>query len=405
MRKKGSIYLIIGVVTLVILMLFQYSKPKEINWFPSFVAQHKIPYGTYVLNDLMENKYKDNLKQITQPPFEALQSADSLRGTYVFVNNDVLFGKAELNSLLDWTSKGNTLFIASGSFDEQLQDTLNFKTSALYADFGETPKQVHQLLNPNLKSNATYTFSKDDYAIYFSNIDTLNTTLIGQVDYPVEDGSDMQKHFNVIQQNFGKGTILLSAFPNAFTNYFILKDDNRDYTAGLLSYIDGDRPIYMDNHHKSGKSFYTSPMYIFLNNKELKWAYYIVLIGAMVYVIFEGKRKQRAIPVIVPLKNQTLAFTRTIADMYFEKGEQKSITEHKIAYFLEYIRSHFYMDTIKQDDAFYRNLAARSNHSYEEVKDLLQYMEKLKKSSVITNADLIQLNTEIEKFKVKAHGK
>ncbi|WP_273277630.1 DUF4350 domain-containing protein [Maribacter polysiphoniae] len=405
MRKKGSIYLIIGVVTLVILMLFQYSKPKEINWFPSFVAQHKIPYGTYVLNDLMENKYKDNLIQITQPPFEALQSADSLRGTYFFVNNDVLFGKAELNSLLDWTSKGNTLFIASGSFDEQLQDTLNFETSALYADFGETPKQVHQLLNPNLKSNATYTFSKDDYAIYFSKIDTLNTTLIGQVDYPVEDGSDTQKHFNVIQQNFGKGTILLSAFPNAFTNYFILKDNNRDYTAGLLSYIDGDRPIYMDNHHKSGKSFYTSPMYIFLNNKELKWAYYIVLIGALVYVIFEGKRKQRAIPVIVPLKNQTLAFTRTIADMYFEKGEQKSITEHKIAYFLEYIRSHFYMDTIKQDDVFYRNLAARSNHSYEEVKDLFQYMEKLKKSSVITNADLIQLNTEIEKFKVKAHGK
>ena len=405
MRKKGSIYLIIGVVTLVILMLFQYSKPKEINWFPSFVAQHKIPYGTYVLNDLMENKYKDNLIQITQPPFEALQSADSLRGTYFFVNNDVLFGKAELNSLLDWTSKGNTLFIASGSFDEQLQDTLNFETSALYADFGETPKQVHQLLNPNLKSNATYTFSKDDYAIYFSKIDTLNTTLIGQVDYPVEDGSDTQKHFNVIQQNFGKGTILLSAFPNAFTNYFILKDNNRDYTAGLLSYIDGDRPIYMDNHHKSGKSFYTSPMYIFLNNKELKWAYYIVLIGALVYVIFEGKRKQRAIPVIVPLKNQTLAFTRTIADMYFEKGEQKSITEHKIAYFLEYIRSHFYMDTIKQDDVFYRNLAARSNHSYEEVKDLFLYMEKLKKGSVITNADLIKLNTEIEKFKVKAHGK
>ncbi|MBD0778954.1 DUF4350 domain-containing protein [Maribacter sp. ANRC-HE7] len=405
MRKKGSIYLIIGAVTLVILMVFQYSKPKEINWFPSFVAQHKIPYGTYVLNDLMEKKYKDNLKQITQPPFEVLQSADSLRGTYVFVNNDVLFGKAELNSLLDWTSKGNTLFIASSSFDEQLQDTLNFETSALYADFGENPKQVHELLNPKFKSDATYTFSKDDYATYFSKIDTLNTTLIGQVDYPVEDGSDTQKHFNVIQQNFGKGTILLNAFPNAFTNYFILKDDNRDYMAGLLSYIDGDRPIYMDNHHKSGKSFYTSPMYIFLNNKELKWAYYIVLIGALVYVIFEGKRKQRAIPVIVPLKNQTLAFTRTIADMYFEKGEQKSITEHKIAYFLEYIRSHFYMDTIKQDEAFYRNLAARSNHSYDEVKDLFLYMEKLKKGSVITNADLIKLNTEIEKFKVKAHGK
>ena len=57
MGKKGSIYLIIALVTMAILMLFQYSKPKEVNWFPSFVSQHKIPYGTYILNDLMEKKY------------------------------------------------------------------------------------------------------------------------------------------------------------------------------------------------------------------------------------------------------------------------------------------------------------------------------------------------------------
>ncbi|PIF00518.1 MAG: hypothetical protein CR994_05455 [Maribacter sp.] len=405
MRKKNSIYLIIGVVTLVALILFQYNTPKKINWFNSFVAQHKIPYGTYVLNDLMEKKYKTNLKQANRPPFEILRSTDTLQGTYVFINDDVSFGEAELNSLLDWTSKGNTLLIASGSFDEQLRDTLNFDTAGLYPDFGENPKQLHKLLNPNLRNDTTYTFDKDDYAIYFSGIDTLNTTVIAQVDYGTKDSSGPQRHFNTIKQGFGEGTIVLSAFPKAFTNYFILKDDNRGYTAGLLSYIDGNRPIYMDNYHKSGKAFYSSPMHVFLNNKEFKWAYYIVLIGTLVYIIFEGKRKQRAIPVILPLKNQTLAFTRTIADMYFEKGDQKSIAEHKIAYFLEYIRSHLYMDTIKQDDMFFHNLAARSNHSHGEVKDLFMYLGKLKKSSVITNTDLIKLNTEIEKFKVKAHGK
>jgi hypothetical protein len=405
MRKKGSIYIIIALVTLALLMLFQYSKPKQINWFPSFVSQHKIPYGTYVLNDLMEKKYKENLKQVTRPPFEVLQSDDNFKGTYFFVNDRISFGEAELNSLLDWTSQGNTLFIASGSFDSELKDTLNFETSGLYADFGEDQKQVHKLLNPAFTNVSPPTFDKDNYALYFSEIDTVHTKVIAEVNYASEPDSLKQEHFNVIKQEFGQGKIILCAFPKAFTNYFILKNNNKDYTAGLLSYIDGNRPIYMDNHYKSGKSFYTSPMHIFLNTKEFKWAYYIVLIGVLFYVVFEGKRKQRAIPIVVPLKNQTLAFTRTIADMYFEKDEQKSITEHKITYFLEYIRSHFYMDTTKQDDTFFHNLAARSNHSEEEVKKLFSFMEKLKIRAVITNADLKKLNTLIEKFKFIADGK
>ena len=75
MGKKGASYIIIALVTLAVLMLFQYSKPKEINWYPSYVSQHKIPYGTYVLNDIMENLYKNNLKHFNpQIPFKALIS-------------------------------------------------------------------------------------------------------------------------------------------------------------------------------------------------------------------------------------------------------------------------------------------------------------------------------------------
>jgi uncharacterized protein DUF4350 len=405
MGKKGSTYLIIALVTIAILMLFQYNKPKEVNWFPSFVAQHKIPYGTYVLNDLMHKRHPENLQQINTPPFELLQKDSTLRGTYFFVNNNVSFGEAELNGLLDWTANGNTLFIVSNEFEEQLKDTLHFDTAGLYADLGGEQKQRHTLTHPNLKPKESYAFSKDPYATYFSKIDTLNTKIVGTVDYYSQDGSEQKENFNVIKQPFGGGEIILSTFPKAFTNYFILKGNNRDYTAGLLSNIDGSKNIYMDNHYKSGKSFYTSPMYIFLNIKEFKWAYYIVLIGTLFYVIFEGKRKQRAIPVVVPLKNQTMAFTRTIADMYFEKGEQKSIADHKIDYFLEFIRSHFHISTLKRNETFYRNLASRSNHALEEVKELFSYMEKLKIRTVVTDADLKRLNTLIEKFKAKSDGR
>ncbi len=405
MGKKGRVYIIIAVITLAVLMLLQYSKPKEINWFPSYVAQHKIPYGTYVLNDVMNKLFGDRIQQVHAPPFEFLIDNIDAQGTYFFANSSVTFGESELNALLDWTSEGNTLFIASGAFEEDLLDTLNLETSSLYAGFDEEQKQIHHLAHPQLETEGGYPFQKDSYATYFQKTDSLQTTILGFVNYFDEDGSSQDRNFNVIKQPFGEGEIILSTFPKAFTNYFILEKNNKDYTAGLLSYLDDSQTIYMDNHYKSGKSFYTSPMYIFLNTKEFKWAYYLALIGALFYVIFEGKRKQRAIPVVLPLKNQTLAFTRTIADMYFEKGETKAISEHKIAHFLEYVRSHFYMSTLEFNEEFYRNLASRSDHSLEEIKELFMLIVRMKKSESFGDEELKKLNRSIENFKHKAYGK
>ena len=404
MNKKANIYVIIIVVTVGLLMLLEYNKPKKLNWFPSYVTQHKIPYGTFVLNELIGQLFTEN-EQVTLPPFEYLNTNSENKGTYFFVNENIEFGKSELEVLLDWTSEGNTLFIASSSFEEILLDTLNLSTSGLYAGFGEEQKQIHQLVNPNLKPEVRFPFSKDNYSKYFETIDTLNTTVVGIIENFEDSLAIDKKNFDAIKQNFGKGEIILSTFPKAFTNYFILKDENRDYTAGLLSYLDASKPIYIDNHYKAGKKFYTSPMYIFLNTKEFKWAYYLMLIGALIYVVFEGKRKQRAIPVVTPLKNQSLAFTRTIADMYYEKGQRKPIAEHKIEQFLEYIRSKFYMQTIEREEEFYSNLASRSSHTFDDVKKLFTFLDNIRNKNEISDADLQKLNSSIEKFKHKADGK
>lgn len=405
MGKKGTVYIVIAVFTVALLMLLQYNKPKEINWFPSYVEHHKIPYGTYVLNQVLVNFFGDKITQVRTPPFEFLKTNSDLVGTYFFVNDRIQFGETELNALLHWTAQGNNLFMAAGSFEEQLLDTLHIEIGSLYAGFGEKGGQFHRLVHPLLDRDSTYVFDKDGYAAYFESLDTLNTKVLGMVEIPSEGDSTLTQQLNVIKQKFGQGEIILSLFPKAFTNYFILKEGNKDYAAGLLSYLDGSQAIYMDNHHKAGKAVFTSPMHVFLSTKELKWAYYIILIGALLYVIFEGKRKQRAIPLIRPLKNQTLAFTRTIADMYFEKGERKQIAEHKMAYFMNYLRSHFYLDTQDRDDEFYTSLALRSGHSLEEIKKLFNFMEKLKIRTDITDNELKQLNTLMEKFKAKANGR
>jgi len=405
MSKKGWVYITIGVLTLAAIFAMEYNKPKKINWYPSYVSHHKIPYGTYILNDLMEKYFPNNVLQIQKPPFELLRRADSIKGTYFFVNETVSFEEAELNALLEWVDQGNTLFVASDYFEKKLLDTLHLEQTNVYNDEQLEPLFYYELVNPKIKHKRVQ-FTKDYYTTSFDRLDTLCTTVLGQV-YAKSDSTDtINKHVNTIKQVFGNGEIILTSFPKAFTNYFILKDNNQEYTAGLLSYLDKNEQIYMDNFHKSGKSFYTSPMYLFLNTKEFKWAYYLVLIGALIYIIFEGKRKQRAIPVVTPLKNQTLAFTRTIADMYFEKGELPLITKHKIDYFLEYIRSKLHVSTQNlEDETFLRNLSLRSNTDLKEVKTLMSMISKLKAKQYVTETELKNLNQKIQAFKANVDGK
>lgn len=404
MGKKATVYIVIAVVTLGALMLLQYNKPKKINWYESYVSSHKIPYGTYVFNQIVPKLFNTEIQQVNVPPFEFLKENKNSSGTYFFVNNHIAFEKAELEVLLQWTAEGNILFIASKNYEETLLDTLNLDLGSIYGGFEVSQIQNHRLVNPNLKIPDSIVFNKGTSTPYFNKIDTLKTVILGNVQTKIPE-EDEVFNINIIKQPFGKGKIILSTFPEAFTNYFLLKGNNKDYTAGLLSYLEDSSTIYMDNHYKSGKSFYTSPMYIFLNTKELKWAYYTALIGVFIYIVFEGKRKQRAVPVINPLENQTLAFTRTISDMYYEKHDQKSIAEHRINYFLDDIRSRFYLGEISSEDGFYKNLAARSGQSFEMVKSLFTFMEQLRNKDVVTDGELIQLNTLIQKFKSKPDGK
>lgn len=403
MGKKGTIYIVIGVLTLALLMLLQYNTPKNINWFPSYVSAHKIPYGTIVLTDIMNNLFEGKIQPIDTSPFEFLSTHAEAQGTYVFINTEVKFGETELDRLLDWTSKGNSLFIASEDFEDELLDTLHLNTASLYSDYKNARSYRHRLVHPKLKTPNGYVSKRDDFVTYFMDDGVQDVTVIGTVTNVNKSNDSQEAFYTVVKCKFGNGEIILNSFPKAFTNYFILKDNNKDYTAGLLSYLDGSRNIYLDTNYKSGKSVYTSPMYIFLNTKELKWAYYLVLIGAVVYIIFEGKRKQRAIAVVHPLKNQTLTFTRTIADMYYEKQEAKPIAEHKITNFLEFIRSRYHLGTIDREEDFYRNLASRSSHSLEEVKRLFKSLEQLRKQETVSAYELKALNTSIEKFKKRAH--
>jgi hypothetical protein len=231
-------------------------------------------------------------------------------------------------------------------------------------------------VNPSLKSKKDYKFSYDIESLYFNEIDTLKHLVLGTSGY-MEDPSEERK-VNFLKAEFGRGEILLHSNPQALANYFLLTDDNYHYAEGVLAYINSEEKIFWDYYYKSGKTYTSSPLYILLGNKALKWAYYFALIGSILFIIFEGKRKQRAVPVVEPLKNQTYEYSKTIANLYLEQKEFKALAVKNIDHFYDYIRTKFRIDTTSESNNFYSELSVRKEITKQELQDLNAAIQSFK---------------------------
>ena len=65
MSKQGKIYIILTIIAILALVVFEYTKPQKVNWYPSYAKQHKIPFGTFIFNEQLERLFlKENIINI-----------------------------------------------------------------------------------------------------------------------------------------------------------------------------------------------------------------------------------------------------------------------------------------------------------------------------------------------------
>ncbi len=403
MSKTFKVILVVLIAAIALVVYLESSKQEDINWSQSYSRSDKIPYGTFVLyNTLKDTRAFNTFKEVNKPPYEFLSEDNDLeKSTYFFLNNYISFDEAESNKLLSWVAEGNSIFIGARSIGQTILDTLNLEINTIYEYQNFEHKPLVNLVNPELHRELPYYLDIEIDGSYFSKVDTLYTKVLGEFSFSKAKDTTkiIEPKVNFIKQPFGDGEIIIHLLPDAFTNYFMLRENNYTYAQNALSYIDTNDVLLWDNHHNNGKTVYTSPLYVFFSNRYLKWAYYMLIIGTLLWVIFEGRRKQRAVPIVKPLPNQTLAFTKTIAGMYLDKKDHKSISTHQINHFLEYIRSNYGLNTNKINDVFISNLAGKSNNSLEEAKLLINFIVSIRNKSIVTANDLTTLNKRIEDFK------
>ncbi len=396
MTRKDKILISI-VLLLFVLMIFGESSRKNINWYPSFSTHHKIPFGTYVAHQEAEKIFGHALQDISTSPYVFLSKNKYAKGTYILYNQQVNLGETNLNALLEWVKNGNRMFISSENFDKNLLDSLHIKPGWYYNTTQVDRKLQLKLTSPKLQGQDSIIFDKIAYANIIRDLDSVSPKHQATVLGSFIDKKDKDL-YNFVSFKYGKGKIFLHTFPYVFTNYFILKNNNADYFSGILSYINQKKPVYWDVHYQNSVGKKGALQYVF-SNDAFRWSYRLFLIGLIFYIIFEGKRKQRAIPIVEPLKNETLSFTKTISDMYIVNKEHKRMASMHVNHFMDYLRTKLYLDTSEWNADLMHKIGEKTKTDIGDVKKLFNLMDIINKSDVVLAKQVLELDKLINEIK------
>jgi len=401
MSKTLKIYIGLLVSLFCGVIYIEYSKPKLIDWRQTYSETHKIPYGTFILfNELPSIIKSDSIEIVSVTPYEYFDpyynwqdSTYTTKGTYMHIDGTQDIDNISAQELLDFASHGNSVFISSHYPPTKFLDSLNI---AVKNDYSFRGKGTLSLAN-RVFENDSITIEKGLNNIYFSELDSIKTTVLG---YQTFNGKE---HINFIKIDHQKGHIYLHLQPATFTNYQLLKDDHKKYAAAVLSYLPNET-IFFDSRDKLTKKLGNSVMRYILKQPALKWAWYMALLTLLVFMIFNAKRRQRVVDIIKPLTNTTVDFTKTIGNLYYETKDHNNLIDKKITYFLERIRHVYHLDTHILDDKFVHNFALKTGKDKVETKKLIDLVANLRAKQLCTEYDLLALNKAVENFYTDTYG-
>lgn len=385
MKRRQNLWIVLLVVALMsVYTIYEVNKPQPVDWSMNFSVDKKGPFGTYIMKDALPYMFPGGEATVSRvSPQERLRLKDSdVPEVYFFVSMYFRNMNEEAQLLLDYTGEGNTLFLSA----EYIPDTL--LTVAGVKEVQDFRGGMDYIRGFNEKGYPFRTKHK-----YFKLEDSFAGEVLGYV-----DSVNMP---NFIRLPYGKGMIYLHANPIAFTNLYLLDSLAGDYYQKALSFLPPDLNAVWDEYTKKERKGQATPFRVLLQYPALKWAYILLLLGGILYVLFRSKREQRYIPVIRPPENRTLEFVGVVSSLYYKHRDHVAIANKRVDCFLEEVRYYYKLRTDELNEEFMVLLSERSGVSKGEVEKLVSLILSIRKAEQVDKEELRELVKYIELFKTK----
>lgn len=383
--KSHLKYILPLIIFSILLIILKLTEPQPVDWKDSYSRKDKIPFGSYVMYDLLKDLFKDNsINEITFPVYNTLKNKIIKDVNYIIICTQFNPDELDIQYMLDFVHDGNNMFISASSFGKELSDSLRIKTqSILFSEDSLFVSLTDDIFN---RSDTTFikTSSLNNYLTEFDSVNSISL------------GIDNYGNTNFIKYYYGRGSFFIHTIPHAFSNYNILNDD-AGYVAGVFSHL-SDGNIFWDEYYKEVNKYNSTPLRFILSTTELRWSYFTLVISLILFIIFRGKREQRIIPVIKPLENTTVEFIETVGNLYFRQKNHKNIADKKIAYLFDHLRTRYSINTNEINEEFKAVVAQKTRFGIDNTSELFSLIKMVKRSLSIDQKLLFDLNNIIEKF-------
>ncbi len=205
----------------------------------------------------------------------------------------------------------------------------------------------------------------------------------------------------ILQKKIGKGNLIIGLCPEMLTNYSLLRDSNILFYEQLLSNFP--KKLYTINWFNKVRvapnpASRGSSLSKLLEKKPYRYAFYTLLAMALLFFLFETRRRQRIIKVVPPVKNDSLAFTEAIGKLYHGENDNANLARKMIQYYLEHIRTTHNIPTVYLNDEFAAKLARKLNKTPEETRKFVQYIDQKLLAYDLGPAEIKNLYYTLKKY-------
>lgn len=342
-------------------------------------------------------------------PKDKMEKSDLSFYNYLYKNGDSPRNYLVINDyghnyadtmVLKSVEKGSNLFLCVENVDYSFYDTLHVSYGDLdYHLPVTTDDSVYLTMTASNFVNKSLKIVNHFSSRSYTELDKKTTTILSETKF---SNGDVLPGF--IRIKFGKGNVFLMNQPIVFTNYELLQNPgSSEYVEQVLSYLPKELKTVWFVKGQTQKSLHDmdrTELSVIFQYPALRAVWLIFLYGLLLFVLFNVKRRQRIVPIIKPLKNTTVEFLQTISNLYMQDDKNaKDITSKKINYFLENVRTKFYLDTNKLDEVFVKRLSAKSGKEVKQVQELMDTINiLLQRQTHIDRTEFVHLSGLMEKL-------
>lgn len=386
----------------------------------TFNKDDKSPFGSYVAYHQFKQIFDNRFIETIEKPFDRSwkdmkeYSVNTKYSLYVLISKNLVLSYGEADAMIDFVKEGNDMLISADYIDNELLSKINCKADRYDEIVSEAKGLMEEtsvkINHPDIYNATSYKYYYYPFLNSLYGYDSASTRVLA-----LNDNSFP----NYVVMFIGKGRLYLHAAPRAFSNYFLLTENNFQYIENILSYVRPEpKNIFWDEFYKNKSISWRknnlnnpdknefSSFNVINKNPPLLWAFWLSVGAICLYVLFNIKRKQRVIREIKPNINNTVVFAETVGRLYLQKKNNKNIAEKMITYFYEYIRNKYFLDTNKLNGDFINTLSRKSGVEKDITTKIFTAINIFQAKEELSDVELLSLNAQIQNFyKSKTDGR